>query len=225
MSLSRQEDFLTKGRQNQKQRTRLALLDAAAALARDGHSPSIAEVATAAKVSTATAYRYFPNPQSLWADLATRHVSGRYPDFLADLPADPEARIDAVVRAVAEFQFADEAVWRGVVRASMDRWFAQADMAEDERVPIRGNTRMEMTRVALAPLRDTLTPDAFERLVNAVVMVYGVEAMVTTRDACGLDADAAAEVMSWAARSLVRAAIAEAPRTSDTTTRTRDTTT
>lgn len=210
MSLSRQEDFLTKGRQNQKQRTRLALLDAAVALARDGHSPSIAEVAEAAKVSTATAYRYFPNPQSLWADLATRQVSGRYPEFLEGLPADPVARIDAVVRAVTEFQLADEAVWRGVLRASLDRWFGQADIAEDERVPIRGNTRVDMARVALAPLQDSLPPDALERLINAVVMVFGVEAMITTRDACGLDPAAATEVMSWAAQSLVRAAIAEA---------------
>lgn len=210
MSLSRQEDFLTKGRQNQKQRTREALIDAALGLARDGHSPTIAEVAEAAKVSIATAYRYFPNPQSLWADMATRTRIPGYPDFLATLPGDPEAAIDAVVRQVAGFQFANEALWRGVLRAALDRWFTQVDLPEEERVPIRGTTRLEMARTALEPLRDTLPPKHFERLLNAVVLVFGLEAMVVTRDACDLSPDDATEVMRWAAQALVRAALADA---------------
>jgi AcrR family transcriptional regulator len=213
MSLSRQEDFLTSGRRNQKQRTRDALLDAAVALARDGHSPSIAEVAEAAKVSIATAYRYFPNPQSLWADLATRqHIPG-YPEFLESLPADAEAAIDVVVREVARFQFAEEALWRGVLRAALDRWFNQVDLPEDERVPIRGTTRLDMARKALAPLRDSVQPEQFERLTMAMVLVFGVEAMITTRDTCGLGSAQATEVMRWAAQALVRAAIADADDT------------
>ncbi|MFI9403939.1 TetR family transcriptional regulator [Nocardia sp. NPDC052316] len=192
-------------------RTREALLAAALELARNGHSPSIAEVAEAAKVSTATAYRYFPNPQSLWSDMATRQAgtTGGFPDFLDDLPDDPEQRIDRVVREVCAFQFADEVVWRGVLRATLDRWFSQVDFAEAERVPVRGVTRLEMARVALAPLRDTLSAERMERLVNAVTLVFGVEALVSTRDTCGLDIEAATETMSWAARSLVRAALAE----------------
>lgn len=209
MSLSRQEDFLTKGRQNQKHRTREALLDAAVDLARNGRSPTIAEVAEAAKVSAATAYRYFPNPQSLWADMATRTGAPAYPDFLDHLPDNAQAAIDVVVREVARFQFADEALWRGVLRATLDRWFSQVDLPEQERVPVRGITRLDMARKALEPLRDTLPPKQFERLTNAVVLVFGLEAMVTTRDTCGLDPDQATEVMRWAAQSLIRAAIAD----------------
>lgn len=210
MSLSRQEDFLTKGRQNQKHRTREALLDAAMELARHGHSPSIAEVAEAARVSVATAYRYYPNPQSLWADMATRTGIADFADFLEQLPDDPEAAIEAVVRKVAAMQLADEALWRGVLRASLDRWFTQLDVPENERVPVRGITRLQMARRALEPLRDRLPGKDFDRLVNAVVLVFGLEALVATRDTCGLDPEAAAEVMCWAAKALVRAAIAKA---------------
>ena len=210
MSLSRQEDFLTKGRQNQKMRTREALLDAAMELARHGHSPSIAEVAEAARVSVATAYRYFPNPQSLWSDMATRTGGPGYLDFLNHLPEDPEAAIDVVVREIAQLQLADEALWRGVLRATLDRWFNQADLPEEERVPVRGIARLEMARKALAPLRDTLAPKAFERLTNAVVLVFGLEPMITTRDTCGLSPEAATELMRWAAQALVRAALADA---------------
>ena len=210
MSLSRQEDFLTKGRQNQKHRTREALLDAAMELARHGHSPSIAEVAEAARVSVATAYRYFPNPQSLWADMATRTGIPGYPNFLEDLPDDPEAAIDMVVREVARFQLADEALWRGVLRATLDRWFNQLDLPEDERVPVRGITRLEMARRALEPLRKTLPRKQFERLTHAVVLVFGLEPMITTRDTCGLSPEDATDLMRWAARALVRAALADA---------------
>lgn len=209
MSLSRQEEFLTKGRQNQKHRTRDALLDAAFEIAKKGHSPSIAEVAEAAKVSVATAYRYFPNPQSLWADLATRSAAPNYPGFLERLPDDPEAAMDMVVREVARFQFADEALWRGVLRAVLDRWFNQVETPEDERVPIRGVTRVHMAQRALEPVRDKLSPAQFERLTNAVVLVFGLEAMITTRDACGLSPDDATDLMSWAAQALVRAALDE----------------
>jgi AcrR family transcriptional regulator len=210
MSLSRQEDFLTKGRQNQKQRTREALLDAAMTLASDGHSPTIAEVAEAARVSIATAYRYFPNPQSLWADMASRARIPGYPELLEHLPDDPEAAIDEVVRQVAGFQFANEAVWRGVLRATLDRWFSQVDVPEEDRVPTRGITRLQMAGRALEPLRNTLRPKDFERLISAVVLVFGIEAMVSARDVVGLSAEDATEVMRWAAQALVRAALADA---------------
>ncbi|WP_218023476.1 TetR/AcrR family transcriptional regulator [Nocardia altamirensis] len=193
-------------------RTREALITAALELARNGQSPSIAEVAEAAKVSTATAYRYFPNPQSLWADMATRQAGfvGGYPDFLDRLSGDVEERIVQVVREVCAFQFADEVVWRGVLRATLDRWFNQVDVVEAEKVPVRGVTRLEMARHALAPLRDTLSDERWEQLVHAVTMVFGVEAIVSMRDTCGLDPEAATETMCWAARALVRAAVAEA---------------
>lgn len=214
MALSRQDDFLARGRQNQKQRTREALLDAAIALARAGQSPTIAEVADAARVSIATAYRYFPNPASLWADLST-FLGPRMIDFLDDLPEDPEARIDVTVRTIAAGQFADETLWRTLLRATLDRWFSQAGLPEEERVPVRGTTRMDTTRNALAPLEKSLPPEIFERLTQAVLLVYGLEAMVVARDAGGLDVDEASDVMSWAARALIRAAVAEAAEAAD----------
>src|SRR5437773_1158752 len=53
------------GRQNQKQRTRNAIVSTARDLVRQGRLPSVAEVAEAALISPATAYRYFPDQLSL----------------------------------------------------------------------------------------------------------------------------------------------------------------
>lgn len=96
-----------------------------------------------------------------------------------------------------------------MLRATQERWLSQQDKPEEERVPVRGSNRLDGARLAIAPLADTLPPDQFERLTMAIMLVYGLEAMVVTRDACGLDEPAAADLMSWAARSLVRAALTE----------------
>jgi AcrR family transcriptional regulator len=203
------------GRENQKQRTREALFEAALRLSRQGRQNApIADVADEARVSTATAYRYFPNPQALWADLAVWQAP-RLAEILHALPdGDVESRLEALIRAVTRMQFADEALWRAVLRATLDRWFHEAASTEygrtDDPVPVRSSTRLDTTRELLAPLAGALTADQLERLTRAVVLVYGVEAMVVSRDALDLDQAQAADVMTWAAGALVRAALAEA---------------
>ena len=56
---------MSDGRQNQKERTRRAIVAAAAKLIAAGTLPSMSAVADEALVSTATAYRYFPDLPSL----------------------------------------------------------------------------------------------------------------------------------------------------------------
>ena len=53
------------GRANQKLRTRNAIVAAAAELSRTGREVTMPEIAKAALVSEATAYRYFPDLASL----------------------------------------------------------------------------------------------------------------------------------------------------------------
>src|SRR5262245_59503744 len=57
-------------RANQKQRTRAAIVEAAGRLLRRGGTPTVAEAAEEAKVSRATAYRYFPTPEDLLLEVA-----------------------------------------------------------------------------------------------------------------------------------------------------------
>jgi len=179
-------------RDNQKERTRIALLEAAAGMVKDGRPLTVAEVAEAAMVSTATAYRYFPNPQSLWAGLAERsgqniHVGG----LLAETGDDPVARMDAVIRYIAGLQFGDEASWRGLVRANLDRWFSQGGGSPES--PVRGETRIRMTRQVLEPLEGVLPPAEYRRLTMALMLVYGAESLIVTRDACHLEPDEATD--------------------------------
>ena len=191
-------------RSNQKQRTRQALVDAAKTLVANGRPLTIADVAEAAQVSVATAYRYFSNPNDLVLEAATPRV----PQIMADLPDDPAGRIDEVVRRIAEIQFGDEALWRAMLRADLERWAGQQAVLDPEaRVPTRGSNRLDMVQEALAPLAEKLPPQLHRRLIMATMLVCGMEALVAARDACGLEPDEASQVMRWAAQALLQAAL------------------
>ena len=199
------------GRSNQKRRTREALIDAAALLTRGGHIPTIPEVAEAALVSTATAYRYFPSIGDLLLQLARREVDARRDDLAAKLPRDSEQRASALVGAVSASQLENEALWRGVLSASLERWLAASDTDRGAHVAAPGPLWLPTVRAALAPLAEDLGPERYRRLVMATMLVCGVEAMVAARDACGLEPGEAGETIQWAARALIRAAILEQP--------------
>jgi len=201
---------LTDGRTKQKQRTRIALLDAAADLSRRGVSPSIAQIAEAANISPATAYRYFPNTHSLWTDVAVRRISAD--DLTADLPDDVVGRVEIVIGRMARLQFADEALWREAVRAMQERWLAQQELEVNERVPVRGTIRRDALTVALQPLGATLGATELVRVTQALMFLCGSEALIVARDALDLEEEAAVDVMCWSARAIITAAIEESGR-------------
>ena len=119
MPISRQD-----GRVNQKERTRAALVDAATVLFREGSSPTVAEAAEKAKVSRATAYRYFPTQESLLLEVAA--VSpGVTPveETVANLEGDDvEARLMRVFDSFTPIVLEQEAQLRAALRVYLDTW-------------------------------------------------------------------------------------------------------
>src|SRR5215212_1898352 len=96
------EAWQREGRVNQKRRTRASLLAAAVELLKRGKSPTVAEVADAALVSRATAYRYFPTQEYLLFEAALESTRSDIDRELDENmpPEDPEARIDTLIRAL-----------------------------------------------------------------------------------------------------------------------------
>jgi AcrR family transcriptional regulator len=189
-------------RVNQKARTRRALLEAGLDLMRAGNAPTIAEVADAAKVSVATAYRYFPNPQALWVEANQSVFAPPPPDETFARADTPSARVEAMVRTVGWSQYDDEALWRNVLRATLT--------ASPDATIERTGQRMYWIEQALDVLDDQFDPGLRHRLTMALALVFGTESIITLRDVCGLDVDEARAVSLWAARALVHAAEVEA---------------
>jgi AcrR family transcriptional regulator len=189
------------GRERQRRRTRKAILDAAVELLRRGESPTVAEIAEAADVSRRTVYLYFPTLEHLLADAALDASRGDVePRFEAS--GDPADRVEALVRAVQQGFAETEQLGRTIIRLTVG---APGTGGGAGAAPRRGYRRVEWIERALEPLRDSLPPARFERLVSALALLIGWESMIVLEDIRALSPAEAEEVCVWAARALLAA--------------------
>ena len=188
-------------------RTRRLLLETAMQLMQAGRVPSVTDVAEAAEVSRATAYRYFPTQAAL-VQAAVDEALGPILEWRSDLP-DAEDRVADLLAFAYPRIDEYEATLRAALLQAMEQWSRRrAGTLGDEAPIVRGNRR-ELLTSALAPLRPAMAPRAFDRLRQAVSLIFGTEAFVVLKDIWGLDGDDARDVALWSAHALVRAAVTE----------------
>jgi AcrR family transcriptional regulator len=195
------------GRTRQKQRTRRDLLATASRLIAEGQRPTVTEVADAAGVSRRTAYRYFPAQQKMLVEAA---LEGVRPEVEAAIRAAPpgrtaaemEQRLDALVRAVQELAVLNEHRLRTMIHLTVL-----------EKPPLgtraRGGRRIEWIELAVAPLKPRLGRAAYARLVSALALIVGIEALVVLRDLRGLSEAQAIQASQWMARAVLHEAMRE----------------
>jgi AcrR family transcriptional regulator len=189
-------------------RTKKLMLETAIELMQAGETPSVSDVAEAAEVSRATAYRYFPSQADLihavvdaalgpilnWQSDATKAE-----DRVADL-------LGMSLPRIVEF----EATFKAALKLSLEQWARDAAGTLGEEPPFKRGHRVELLQSAIAPLKKTLPRAQFQRLAQALSLVYGLEALLVLKDIWGLTGREAENVTQWAARALVRGATAEA---------------
>lgn len=192
------------GRPNQRRRTRKDLLQAAARLMQAGRQPSLEEIAEAAAVSRATAYRYFPSIEALHREASLDIAVPEAAAVLGDTRSqDPVQRLERVDAALSGMIAANEASLRMMLAQSMERVVRGGHDAE---VPARQNRRSPLIEAALAPARSQFRPTAVKTLEQALALVIGTESMVVCKDVLQLDDAQASKVRRWAIRALVAAA-------------------
>jgi AcrR family transcriptional regulator len=197
-------------RENQRWRTRKDLLQAAARLMKQGRSPSIDEVAEAALVSRATAYRYFPNIESLLVEVP---LDVAVPDadtlFRSGPPVDPVARVERVDAAIHDAIAANEPALRTMLVHSLQLRLK----SNGESPPARQNRRTPLIEAALEPARGRFKPATLDTLKKALALVIGTESTIAFKDVLQLDDAQARKVRCWMIRALIDAATK--PRTAD----------
>ncbi len=189
------------GRVNQKQRTRTAIVDAARELISGSAEVTMPAVASAALVSEATAYRYFPDLVSLLREA----LDGTWP-----VPADALAPVEHSDDPVERIAFATERLLQhvqahqGAVRAMI-----AASIVRPGTAATRPGYRFGLIDYALAPLDATLgerDPAALRQLKQDLAVVVSAEALFTLTDLCGLSPQNAIASAVHAARAITAAA-------------------
>lgn len=187
------------GRVNQKQRTRAALVRAAQDLVAAGTTPTVEQAATAAGVSRAVGYRYFPNQHAL---LAAAHPETAATSLLPrNPPSDPAERLAHVVREFTSLITRTEPQQRTMLRLSLDR-----DNTSRTQLPLRQGRAIAWISEALAPLRGQLTDQQIHSLALAIRSAIGIEALTWQTDVAHLDRDESVALMSWTAQALLHSA-------------------
>jgi AcrR family transcriptional regulator len=191
------------GRTHQKARTRGALVAAARQWLAEGVTPTVEQAADRAAIARTTAYRYFPNQRALlvatYPDVEATSLLGPAP------PSDPVARLEIVTGAIMRGVLEHEPELRAQLRLSLE-----PRAPDQEALPFRQGRAILWLEDALGPLRGRIPEPELRRLVLAVRATLGIEALVWLRDIAGLSGEEAADLMRSTARTLLRAAIADA---------------
>ena len=198
----------THGRVKQKLRTRTQLLMTARKLLESGNQPTITEVADAAQISRRTAYRYFPTQAKLLTEAA---LEGLRPIMEGAIdvkdergePLDVERRIDAMIANVMRLAAENESLLRTMIHQTVLEPTSPS-------TPKRGTRRIDWIEGALKPSRAAMGKVVHARLVSALAVCVGIEALIILRDIRGLSVAQATHVTQWMGRALLREAFAEA---------------
>jgi AcrR family transcriptional regulator len=184
------------------------MLETAMRLTQSGATPSVSEVAEAAGVSRATAYRYFPSQAALVQAVVDQALGPILTWNSAS--TDPVRRIDSLFATAMPRIDAFEATFKAALRMSLEQWAQrQAGTLGAEPRFTRGH-RIDLLNLALAPLRPRLPAAQFDRLAQALSMVFGVEVLIVLKDIWGLEPEETRDVAVWSAHALINAALAEA---------------
>lgn len=189
-------------------RTRRLMLATAIDLMQRGKTPSVSDVAEAAGVSRATAYRYFPSQAALVMAVVDEAL-GPILNWQSD-SRDPQARVeDLLVTSlprIVEF----EATFKASVKLQLEQWAARHAGEPSSEPPFKRGHRVEILQRAIEPLRGVLPDYAFLRLAKALSLTYGLEVLIVLKDLWGLEVDEIQDVALWAAGAMVKAALSEA---------------
>ena len=188
-------------------RTYRHLVDEAMKLARNGSVASVSEVAAAAGVSRATAYRYFPSHSRLVEAIVDESL-GPVRRFESREVAG-EARIrDLFEQTFPRFKEFEPQL-RAALQTALDHWARERSGTLDEEPFRRGNRRRILAHAA-APLRERLGAREYERLLKALSLVYGIEPYVVLKDMWHASNPEVDRIARWVAEAVIEKSLAEA---------------
>ena len=188
---------LQKGRINQKIKTRTKILNAAKNLMSESQKITLEEVAEKASVARATIYRYFPNIDLLFTE-ASLDIHFLSPQELYEKTAEMPLKqqilyIQNYYNTMAQQH---ELIFRRYLSATMSE-----SIESDKKV--RGARRVESMRLVLESVKTGMSKQEQVYLQNVSTVLMGIEAMIVTKDVCGLSDEESNKTLNWAIEKIL----------------------
>lgn len=186
------------GRVEQKLKTREKLLAVANTLLLQGKEISVELVAKEAGISKATAYRYFTGTSSLKREASLQLKAQTSDDLFAGISEkDLKARVNKLIDYHFDLFTKNETEFRLFLSSVI------SESIHPESGYSRAGRRIVLIEEALKPLRKTLSPATFRRMVNTLAVFFGIESVTVLKDLCQLDNKAVLETWRWAVHRIV----------------------
>lgn len=188
------------------ERTYRLLLDHAMQLVSRQQIPSVSELAVAAGVSRATAYRYFPSRSKLISAVVAEGLTP-VRSFEPQSREGGERLAELFEKTFPLFvQF--EPHMRAALQLSLEHDALQRSGRMTEE-PFRRGYRRDILGRTLAPLKSRLAPEVFDRLIKSVSIFYGIEPYVVLKDIWGSSNEEVEAITRWMMAALLSAALAQ----------------
>ena len=189
-------DYLSKGRTGQKQKTREKILQAAKDLQERGMEFNLETVAKIAGISRATIYRYYSNKDILSAE-AVLDMRTRTPDqILAEYSqADLQTTLLGIQQYYNTLAINNEKAFRKYLSVILN---------PENPISVRGARRVRTLTSALGDKKHSLSEEDQKRLIYIATLMMGIEAFIVTRDVCQLDEETAEEVLQWGLKTMIK---------------------
>jgi AcrR family transcriptional regulator len=194
----KEEDYLESGRIGQKRKTRELLLATAKKMLVKGENISVEQVALVAGISKATAYRYFSNKDILLKEASLQRGLMDKDDLFGDIDVcNLNARIEKLIDYHFEVLTTNEDVFRLYLGAIMQ------NSVRDKKNYSRGGKRILLIAEALLPLKKEISKETFDKMVNAISLLMGIESISILKDICGLENGSIQEMWKWMIQKII----------------------
>jgi AcrR family transcriptional regulator len=189
---------LNEGRINQKIKTRVRILNAAKTLMSKNKNTSLEEIASEAKVSRATIYRYFPNLELLYneASLDIHYLS---PDALFENVKEMtlENRIYYIQNYYNQLAQDHELIFRRYLSAVLKESIVS-------KKKIRGARRIDAMNLILESSKNKIPKKELKNLRNLATILMGIDAQIVAKDVCNLTSKEANQTLKWGIEMILK---------------------
>ena len=187
---------LSSGRKAQKLQTRQNILKAANYLVKNNQALNMDDIAEQAGISRATIYRYYSNVEEIATELILQ-LNVPDPDklYFDFKDVNLSEAMKGIQNAYLDFIFNNE---------NPSKKFLGALLSSTDQKLERGQNRITAIRNFLESKDLNVSKDEKEKLSAIAVLLMGIEAILVTKDICGLTNEESRATLNWAMERILK---------------------